>query len=55
MVVLAECYLQRLEEKSIALLFALNTSPKTFKRCVDDSHAQFDNTVYSKPYKHVYF
>ena len=41
MVVLSECYLQRLEEKSIALSFVLNISPKTFKRYVDDSHARF--------------
>ena len=43
MVVVSECYLQRLEEKSIALSFALNISPKTFKRYVDDSHARFEN------------
>ena len=43
MVVLSECYLQRLEEKSIALSFALNISHKTFKHNVDDSHARFDN------------
>ena len=43
MVVLSECYLQRLEEKSIALSFALNISLKTFKRYVDDSHARLEN------------
>ena len=43
MVVFSECYLQRLEEKSIALSLALNISPKTFKRYVDDSHARFEN------------
>ena len=43
MVVLSECYLQRLQEKSIALSFALNLSPKTFKYYVDDSHARFEN------------
>ena len=43
MVVLSECYLQRLEEKSIALSFPLNLLPKTFKRYVDDSHARFEN------------
>ena len=32
-----------LEEKSIALSFALNISPKTFKRYVDDSHSRFEN------------
>ena len=43
MVVLSECYLQRLKEKCIALSFALNISPKTVKRYVDDSHARFAN------------
>ena len=43
MVVLSECYLQRLKEKSIALSFALNISPKTFKRYVDDSDSRFEN------------
>ena len=43
MVVLSECYLQRLEEKSIALSFALNISPKTFERYVDDSLTRFEN------------
>ena len=41
-VVLSDGYLQRLEEKSIALSFALNISPKTFKRYVDNSHARFE-------------
>ena len=43
MVVLPECYLQRLEEKSIALSFALNISHKTFKCYVDDSRARFES------------
>ena len=43
MVVFSECYLERLEEKSIALSFALNVSPKTFKRYVYDSHTRFEN------------
>ena len=29
--------------KDLALSFALNISPKTFKRYVDDSHARFEN------------
>ena len=41
--VLSKCYLQRLEEKSIALSFALYISAKTFKRYVDDSHVRFEN------------
>ena len=43
MVVLSKYYLQRLEEKSIALSVALNISPKNFKHYVDDSHARFEN------------
>ena len=43
MVVLSEWYLQRLEENSIALSFAVNISPKTFKRYVDNSHVRFEN------------
>ena len=43
MVVFSECYLERLEENSIALSFAVNISPKTFKRYVDDSHVRFEN------------
>ena len=41
-VVLSECYFKKLEEKFIALSFALNISPKTFKHYVDDSHARFE-------------
>ena len=42
MVVLSECYLQRLEEKTY-LFVALNVSPKTFKGYVDDSQDRFEN------------
>ena len=53
MVVLSECYLQRLEEKSIALSFALNISPKKFKRYVDDSHARFENKQKSLQFRKI--
>ena len=43
MVVFSKCYLQRLEEKSMALSFALNISTETFEHYVDDSHARFEN------------
>ena len=44
MVVLRECYVQRLEVKSVALsFFALNILPKTFKLYVDNSHVRFAN------------
>ena len=43
MVVLSECYLQRIEHMSITQALTLNLAPKTFKRFVDDSHARFSN------------
>ena len=43
MVVLSECYLQRIEHISIIQALNLNLAPKTFKRFVDDSHARFNN------------
>ena len=41
MVVIAEGYLQFLEKKAIQTSLALNISPKSYKRYVDDSHARF--------------
>ena len=43
MVILSECYLQRIEHKPITQALTLNLPPKTFKRFVDDSHARFNN------------
>ena len=43
MVVLSECYLQRIEHISITQALNLNLAPKTFKRFVVDSHARFKN------------
>ena len=43
MVVLFECYLQRIKHISITQALNLNLAPKTFKRFVDDSHARFSN------------
>ena len=43
MVVLSECYLQRIEHISITQTLILNLAPKTFKRFVDDSHARFND------------
>ena len=43
MVVLSECYLQRIEHISITQALTLNLAPKTFKRFADDSHARFNN------------
>ena len=43
MVVLSECYLQRIEHISKTQALTLNLAPKTFKRFFDDSHARFNN------------
>ena len=43
MVVLSECYLQRIEHISITQALTLNLAPKTFKIFADDSHARFNN------------
>ena len=43
MVVLSECYLQRIEYISITQVLNLNLAPKSFKRFADDSHARFNN------------
>ena len=43
MLVLSECYLQRIEHISITLALNLNLGPKTFKIFVDDSYARFNN------------
>ena len=42
MVVLSECYLQRIEQISITQALTLNLAPKSFKRFVDDSHERFN-------------
>ena len=54
MVVLSEYYLQRLEERSIALSSALNLSPKTFKQYVDDSHIRFQNEQNSLQFLEIF-
>ena len=43
MVVLSECYLQRIEYISITQVLNLNLAPRSFKRFADDSHARFNN------------
>ena len=44
MVVMAESYLQHLEEKAISVALSRNVSLISFKRYVDDSHARFENS-----------
>ena len=43
MVVVAEGYLQFLENKAIQIAINTNVAPKTYLRYVDDSHARFDD------------
>ena len=43
MVVLSECYLQKIEFKAIAEALNYKIAPKIFRRFVDDSHARFRN------------
>ena len=43
MVILSECYLQRIEHLSITQALTLNITPKRFKRFAADSHARFNN------------
>ena len=42
-VVLSECYLQRIKHISITQALKLHLAPKNFKRFVSDSHARFNN------------
>ena len=41
MVVIAEGYLQNIEQKAINTAIANNIYPTTYRRYVDDSHARF--------------
>ena len=43
MVVLSQCYLQKIEHTSKTQALNLNLAPKTSKRFVDGSHARFNN------------
>ena len=42
MVILSECYLQRIQHISIIQALTLNIAPKTFIRVVDNFHAKFN-------------
>ena len=51
-VVLSECYLQRIEHISLTQALTLNLVSKTFKRFVDDSHARFNNRTIITVFRH---
>ena len=42
MFVIAEGFLQHIEDKAIREALSVNVAPKSFRRYVDDSHARFD-------------
>ena len=48
MEVIRECFLKRLEERSIAIALNLSIVPKTFKRYFDDSHSRFQRKDQSR-------
>ena len=54
MVVISGCYLQRLEERSIAIALTLEIAPKTFKWYVNNSHTRFQNKVRSLKFMYIY-
>ena len=50
MVVLSECYLQKIEFKAITEALNYKIAPKTFRRFVDDSHARFQNRSHANKF-----
>ena len=55
MVVLSECYLQRIEHISIIEALYHNLSPKTFKRFLDNSNARFNTREQSLQFLDILF
>ena len=53
MVVLSESYVQNLEHKAIAEALTLNLAPKTYRRYVDDTHAQFTSKKQSRQFQNI--
>ena len=50
MVVLSKSYVQNLEHKCIAETLTLNLAPKTCRRYVDDTYAQFKSKKQSREF-----
>ena len=53
MVVLSECYLQKIEFKTITEALNYKIDPKTFRRFVDDSHARFQNRSHANKFLEI--
>ena len=53
MVVLSECYLQKIEFKAVTEALNYKIAPKTFRRFVDDSHACFQNRSHANKFLQI--
>ena len=53
MVVLLECYLQKIECKAIMVALNYKTAPKTFRRFVDDSRTRFQERSYANTFLQI--
>ena len=53
MVVLSECYLQKIEFKAITEALNYKIAPNTFKRFADDSHVRFQNRSHANKFLEI--
>ena len=53
MVLLSECYLQKIEYKAIMETLNYKVAPKTFRRFVDDSHARFQEMSHANKFLEI--
>ena len=53
MVVLSECYLQKIECEAIMEALNYKTAPKAFRRFVDDSHARFQEKSHADKFLEI--
>ena len=53
MVVLPECYLQKIECKTIMEIFSYKITPKTFRRFEDDSYARFQERPHADKFLEI--
>ena len=51
--VLSERCVQSLEHKAIAEALTVNLAPKTYSRCVDDTHARFKSKEQSPEFQKI--
>ena len=50
MVVISDCYLQKIECKAITEALNYKIAPKLFRRFVEDSHARFQNRSHANKF-----